>query len=186
VGYLQSMTDKIDIDLVTVSFYEVGDSQVLVPHRIEPARRVRDLSNAQVSARQAGTLSDGSTEFRAAVADVSYAGKDDLIRLADWADGLVKQGLASLASFRGKGGITTLLPRLAADNAGLVSIVCDIKSGYVQFWRSVFERRAPLSLPVIEAQLGTELKQGSSTHAFPQSLLDALTSAYREAAGKGV
>lgn len=31
VGYLQSVTDKIDIDLVTVSAYDVAGSQVLVP-----------------------------------------------------------------------------------------------------------------------------------------------------------
>lgn len=184
VGYLQSITDKVDIDLVTVNYYQLGDSQVLVPHRIEPARRVRELSDAQVSARQAGTISDGSAEFRAAVGEVPYADKAELIRLADWADALAKEGLVKLASFRGKGGITTLLPRLPADEAGLVTIVCDIRSGYMQLWRSVFERRAPLSLPVVEAQLGTELKQGNSTRAFSQSLLDALSNAYREAVGQ--
>ena len=41
VGYLQMVTDKIDIDLVTVSAYEVNGSRVLVPQRIEPARRTQ-------------------------------------------------------------------------------------------------------------------------------------------------
>lgn len=53
VGYLQSVTDKIDIDLVTVAVFDVAGSQVLVPQRIEPGRRTRELSDAQVTARQA-------------------------------------------------------------------------------------------------------------------------------------
>lgn len=55
VGYLQSITDKIDIDLVTVTAYDVNGSQVLVPQRIEPGTRPRQLTDAQVNARQAGT-----------------------------------------------------------------------------------------------------------------------------------
>ena len=52
----------------------------------------------------------------------------------------------------------------------------------MQFWRSVFERRAPRSIPAVEAALGTELKQGNATHQFAEPLLQALTQAYREAA----
>lgn len=184
VGYLQSVTDKIDIDLVTVATYEVGGARVLVPQRIEPARRVREMSDAEVGARQSGGLSPGSAEFRIAVAEAPPRRRDTLLHLADWADALELQNLVKLSTYRGKAGITTLLPRLAADNSGLVSIVCDAKSVYMQFWRTVFERRAPDAIAAVEAILGTELKQGNSTHAFPESLLAALTGAYREAAGE--
>ena len=85
VGYLQSVTDKIDIDLVTVAVYEVAGSQVLVPQRIEPARRVRELSDAQVTARQAGGLHPGSAEFRAAIAELP-AGRG-AIRCCGWPNG---------------------------------------------------------------------------------------------------
>jgi hypothetical protein len=51
VGYLQAVTDKIDIDLVTVSPYDVAGSQVLVPQRIEPGRRGREMSDALWGAR---------------------------------------------------------------------------------------------------------------------------------------
>jgi hypothetical protein len=64
VGYLQSVTDKIDIDLVTVAAYDVAGAQVLVPQRIEPGRRTRELSDAQVNARQSSALHRGSAEFR--------------------------------------------------------------------------------------------------------------------------
>jgi hypothetical protein len=58
VGYLQMVTDKIDIDLVTVTAYAVNGSRVLVPQRIEPARRTREMSDAAVNARQSGTQTD--------------------------------------------------------------------------------------------------------------------------------
>jgi hypothetical protein len=123
VGYLQSVTEKIDIDLVTVTAYDVGGSQVLVPQRVEPGRRVR-----------------------------------------------------------GRQGITTLLPRLAADNTGLVRIAIDNRTAYMQFWRSVFDRRAPQSIATVQTALGAELRQGNATHSFPEPLLEAITHAYREAA----
>lgn len=186
VGYLQSVTEKIDVDLVTVTAYDVGGSQVLVPQRVEPGRRVRELSDAQVDARQSGSLSPGSAEFRAALADAPASLRETLDRLADWGEALEREGLVKLASFRGRQGITTLLPRLAADNAGLVSIAIDVRSAYMQFWRSVFDRRAPQSIAAVQAALGAELRQGNATHSFPEPLLEALTHAYREAAGHTV
>jgi hypothetical protein len=183
VGYLQSITDKIDIDLVTVAVYDVAGSQVLVPQRIEPGRRLRELSDAQVTARQAGDLHDGSAEFRADIADLPPARRDVLARLADWAETMERDGLVRLVSYRGKSGITTLLPYLLGDDAGLVSIVSGKGSAYMTFFRSVFERRAPQSMAAVEAALGTELKQGNSTREFAQPLLDALALAHQEAVG---
>ena len=54
---------------------------------------------------------------------------------------------------------------------------------YLQFWRSVFERSAPESLPLVE-QIITPLKigQGNTTGEIGDELLAALTEAYREAA----
>jgi hypothetical protein len=51
----------------------------------------------------------------------------------------------------------------------------------MQFWRSVFERRAPTSIAAVETALGAELRQGNSTHDFPDTLLEAISNAYREA-----
>ncbi len=40
VGYLQDMTsDRLNLDLVTVTAYEVGDRRVLVPQLVEPDRQ---------------------------------------------------------------------------------------------------------------------------------------------------
>ena len=53
----------------------------------------------------------------------------------------------------------------------------------MQFWRSVFERRAPQSIAAVQAALRAELRQGNAIHSFPEPLLAAITHAYREAAG---
>lgn len=143
VGYLQLLTDKIDVDIVTVSAYEVGDARVLVPQRVDPGRRVAELSEAEALARQANAARPGSDDFRAVVASCPPDQRDLLNRLTDWAEQLDNERLIKLETYRGKAGITTLLPRLLGDDVGLVTIYADRGQGYLQFWRTVFERRAP-------------------------------------------
>jgi hypothetical protein len=67
-----------------------------VPQRIEPGRRVRDLSDAQVTARQEGGLHHGAAEFRAVIAALPPARRDVLARLADWAGAMEQDGLVRL------------------------------------------------------------------------------------------
>jgi hypothetical protein len=59
--------------------------------------------------------------------------------------------------------------------------------GYLQFWGSVFKRRAPSCLPRVEALLGGDVavKQGNTTHDVSDELLQVLTDAYREANQRG-
>jgi hypothetical protein len=94
-------------------------------------------------------------------------------QLADWADTLEADRLVRLGTYRGKNGMTTLLPRLAGDDAGMVSIYCDNGSAYLQFWRSVFERRAPRSIAAVEAVAQTEIRQGNTTRDITGPLLEA-------------
>lgn len=179
VGYLQSVTEKIDIDLVAVTAYDAGESTVVVPQRVEPGSRPRHLTAGQASARQAALRSPGAGEFRMAISEAP-AGQQELLRRAcNWAEALEQEGIALLVTSRGSSGIVSLLPRLADGTAGLVAIYHDVKSAYIMFTRTVFERRAPQSLPAVEAALGSRL---TSTHTLPDGLLDALTAAYRESA----
>jgi hypothetical protein len=134
-----------------------------------------------VTARQSSGVHPGSAEFRAVIAALPPARRDVLTRLADWAETLERDDLVRLFTARGNSDIT-LRPCLLAKDAGLVSIVCGPRSNFMQFWPTVFESRAPQSIPAVEAALGAELKQGISTHEFPEPLLDALTLAYRETA----
>jgi hypothetical protein len=66
-----------------------------------------------------------------------------------------------------------------------VTIYNDHNSAYLQFWRGVFERRAPLSIPAVEAAARTELRQGNWIPNVSDELLDAVAHADREAAGQG-
>ncbi len=87
-----------------------------------------------------------------------------------------------LGTYHAKGGdMMTLLPRLRADNAGLVTIYNYSGTGSLQFWRSVFERRAPENLLRVEQVAPVRVGQGNVTYEISDELLEALTEAYKEA-----
>ena len=82
--------------------------------------------------------------------------------------------------------VTVLKPLIPRDGTAMVTINCDLKSVYMQFYRSVFERCAPLAIPEVEAVVGAKITQGNSTRTFPEGLLTALTDAYRQAVASDV
>lgn len=183
VGYLESLTSKVIIDLVVVTAHDVGEARVLVPQRIDPARRVAELSAAEAAARQAKALQAGSGEFRAVAESAPAEHRDLVLRLTEWAEGLDREGLVTLSTYRGKNDITTLLPRLRADQAGLATVYLEPNGVYLQLWPTVFARRAPAAAPVVERLLDGPIRHGQRITAVSDELLTALTSAYREAAG---
>jgi hypothetical protein len=127
-------------------------------------------------------LAAGADDFLAVITTAPPDQQVFLQRLADWAVALEDRGLAQLSTYHGKAGITTLLPRLS-DGVGLVTIYKDTRSAYMQFWRSVFKRRAPQSLPDVEAEVGEPgVRQGNVVREVSDELLSALTAAYDEAA----
>lgn len=89
-----------------------------------------------------------------------------------------------LGTLHAKGGyMVALRPRLRADNVGLVTIYNHYSgTPSLQFWRPVFERRAPESLPRVEQVAPVQVGQGNTTSEVSDELLEALTEAYREAA----
>ncbi len=89
-------------------------------------------------------------------------------------------------TYRGTSGRFTLLMRLPDDDAGFSVLWNDSQSPneFMTLNRTVIERRAPQVLPRIESNAAPH-KVGRGTWAKPTpELLDALTKAYREAAGK--
>jgi hypothetical protein len=183
VGYLELVTDKVIIDLLTISSYEVGSSKVLIPQRIDPGRRQAELSSAEATARQANAAQPGAQEFRAAIEEAPREFRPLLERLLAWAESLTALPMIKLETFRGKNQITTLLPRIRSDNAGLATIYLDPKTACIQLWPSVFQRRAPASIPAVNRELGVEMAPGRRIHEVSEGLLTALTCAYEEAAG---
>ncbi len=183
VSYLQAMSEQLVIDLITISSYTVNGSQVLVPQRVEAEQQRSEASPSSLArSKTGGDLVGGAEDFVASIESAAEASRPLLQRLARWAAALEKAGLVKLSTYHGKSGVLTLLPRLLIDNVGLISIYNNNGQAYLQFWRSVFERRAPKSLERIE-QSFTPIKQGNTLREISDELLDALTAAYKEAAG---
>jgi hypothetical protein len=181
VGYLVSVTDKLVVDLITVSSFDIGGSKILVPQRVDP-ERLEIEATPQRAPDGKGVLTDGATEFLNSIADAPEVIQPILRKLADWAQELERKKMVRLVTFIGKRGEVILLPRLQPENAGLATIWNDGRRARVQVWRSVFQRRAPGSIEAVEKILSpAPLGQGTWTDNASDVLLGALTRAYEEA-----
>jgi hypothetical protein len=179
VGYLGRVSEKLIIDLVTVSSYDVDHSQILVPQRIEPERVESVPSESHTIGRSSSYR--GADDFLAGIADRPEEERPGLQHLADWALSLERQGLAQLSTTTG---ITrnTLRVLLPGRDSGMVSI-----SSACEMWlfRSVFERFAPEALSKLEAAIAPRrVAQGNTIRDISDDVLGALADAYREAATK--
>lgn len=182
-GYLEAVSDRWVIDLVTVSAYVIEGRRLLVPQRIDPERLEAETPQERVRAKEQGRLVTGAEDFIASIATARPEHQEGLRRLASWAQALEQEGLCRLHTFHGKGRMV-LLPRFQPDNVGLVTIWNEAGPA-LQFWRSVFERRAPRALDRVAALVGpVEVRQGNTIREFSPELLQALTEAYREANGR--
>lgn len=184
VGYLEAVTDQLVIDLVTVAAYQIGDSQVMVPQRVDPEREPERLpAEAPAAKLTKGYATEGAEDFIETIDKAPTEAQETLRRLAEWAKSLDQDGLARLWTYHGvSGGLWTLLPYIPGVDAGLVTLYND-GGVYVQFWRSVFLYSAPSSLPRVEQLVApSKVGQGTTTRAISEKLLNTLTDAYREAA----
>lgn len=183
VSYLKTPFDRLLIGLITISSYIVNVSQILVPQLVVAEPRREAAEETQLARPMGEGQRMEEEEFAAALVMASAFIRTLLRTLCDWAVALEQARLAKLYTYHGKAGILTLLPRLQSDNAGLVSIYNNNGSAYLQFWRSVFERRASNVLARIEASI-PPIKRGNIIRDASDALLEALTEAYREAAGR--
>jgi hypothetical protein len=183
VGYLESVTEELLIDLIAVSAYEVGGSRILVPQRVEAERPTPETTSPPKtpSPRSEGRLVEGSDDFAEAIEQSPQEHHPGLRRLYKWAVALEREGLVHLSTYHGVAHRWTLLPRMRTEKVGLVTIWNE-GGAYLQFWRSVFERRAPETLSRVERIAPVQIGQGNTTREVSDGLLEALTDAYREAA----
>ncbi len=188
IGYLEAITDKLLIDLITVAAYSIDGSQILVPQRMDTEQQPRE-SRVSVTLPTPSTRPiaqsrsvEGADDFEAVISEAPEEAQPALKRLCDWARSLETAGLVKLSTVHGIAKRWTLRLWLLTENAGLVTVWND-SGAYIQFSRSVFERRAPKSLPHIEALIApVRLGQGTTTRDITPELLEALTAAYHEAA----
>lgn len=179
VAYLEHVTDKLVIDLVAVNAFDISGSSVVLPQRVTPERH--EVTVERTRRQDSGTLYAGSERFEATISSVPDESQARLHRLLEWARDLERQGLVRLSTYQGKGAKRhTLLPRLKGDNVGLVTIWND-GGASLQFWRSVFEKRAPHFIGQIEDLTDVQIGQGNTVRDFNDELLTALTEAYRDA-----
>jgi hypothetical protein len=182
VGYLQDVTsDRLALDLVVVTAYEVAGHRILVPQLVEPDR-------TQVTAQLAGTGQPttesevilGSDAFAASV-EAAPADQQPLLgRLLEWARQLEREGLATLFTSIGKGRWVLNL-RLPGQSRGMVSVWND-KGPYLSPYRSVFVQEAPTTLAKLDATVPKEIGRGNYIKGdYDEQLLALLREAYLEA-----
>jgi alkylated DNA nucleotide flippase Atl1 len=180
VGYLESVTEGLVIDLVTVANYEFGGSMVLVPQRVDPEHLGLEPPRATPRPPDTSRVTRGAADFRASIDSAPEENRELLTRLCSWAEDLEREGLVTLATRHDKRGWKILLPKLRPDNVGLVTIWNDGR-GTMSLWRSVFERRASSSLEAIEELIAPQ-SLGGTISDLSEELFEALTEAHREAA----
>jgi hypothetical protein len=185
VGYLESISAGVILDLITVSTYAVGDEHILVPQRVDPEHspplavvRVAGTSGRSGRSNKPKPI-DGSDQFRQAIERANGSARETLRGLLAWAEELERRGLATLKSVLGDDR-QILLVWLPGEKAGLVSVWND-NGASISLWRSVFARHAWEHIEAIEELSGKGMGQGSTVANPSQELLDLLTAAYESA-----
>ncbi len=184
VGYLQDVTsDRLALDLVVVTAYDIAAQRLLVPQLVEPDR-------TQVTAQLAGTgkplarteIVPGSDKFAASIAAAPSDEQPKLQRLLEWARELERNGLATLSTSIGRGRWVLNL-RLPGQSRGMVSLWNE-NGAYVSPYRTVLEQEAPDALRALEKKAPGQIGQGSYIKTdIDNEFLDLLRRAYREAQG---
>lgn len=183
VGYLQAVTHELVIDLITVASFRIGESQVVVPRRVEPEtiRTVPGREPAHGQTHSKANIQRGAVEFDRSIDAAQLEQQPLLRRLSDWAKTLESEGLADLYTTIGVSNRWALIPRVKGHDAGMIGIWNE-KGASLSFARSALERFAPNSLSRIEEfALPAKVGANTTTRNISDELIAALTDAYREA-----
>ena len=186
IAYLDSVTlQTLTIDLITINVYEVNGVQIALPQRVSPdisATAAPAAAPERRSATSRGVLSDGPDAFVESTAQATGKDREAFDQLIDWAKRLAQLPKVRLYSRVGPGGRVRMLPHVAPENSGLITIWNDFGKPYISVWRSVFERLAPESLSRVEqAVTPSPLGQGTAVKDISEEVVAAITAAYREA-----
>ena len=178
MGYLETITtDRISIDLVTMSAYEVNGAKILVPQRIDPEREPESEAASVGPTRKRSKKSDGSGRFREIAAERGEDEQAALIRIADWVDNLAAEEVCRVQTVEAKTQVS-LRPRLLDQDTRLAHFSTSLEPGK-EPWAWLFGpfARAPESTALVRDAAG---KIGGGTPVTDE-LLEALAEAYREA-----
>lgn len=185
IAYLDAVTKQsLTVDLITFRIYDVNGMEVAMPQRISPDLSLTSGSLSRPASKRTSKpiRSDGPGAFIASYAEIEGDDRQVFDMLVNWTKEIGKlQGVKLNTATGVNRNRFTLLPKLATDNAGLVTIWNDNKKPYISFWRGVFERRAPNSIEAVEKAAGIKIGHGNVVNEITSALLDALKSAYLEA-----
>lgn len=192
VGYLETITeDRIIVDLVTATSYEIGQEHLFQTQRIDPERAPEPppaWASKSPGKRSQGGPWSGSGPFREWLDELGDTTDAKILhKVLVWADGLVEEGLCQVESrVRGKQGRRALaLKPLGKKQPALAVLDDDEDTGKAQLWihGPAIAERAPDSLATLKRAAERPLDKGEHAQSITDPLLDALTDAYREAAG---
>lgn len=184
-GYLDAVADKLQIDLITVSAYQIGETQVVVPQRVDPERKAETKEMKVPLPGNAARYVEGSEEFETSIIQAPEAERARLHELLDWARKLEQHGLAQLVTTVGTANRWVLNPLVPGQGRTGMMSIWNEKGAYITFHSTVITRCAPGSLAAIEqAAAPTRVGQGTTTRTFTPELLKALERAYEEASGQ--
>ena len=186
----------LDITCIRFRLYGNGDGILVDTDQVIPLPEASDY-RIRVRAREyeterrrsspsAAEVLQGHEDFKRSIDAAPTDSQSILSRLLTWALEVEQEGLAQLSSTRNSWGFSLRVrpPRDSTSSSGLVIIFQDQLGPGLQLWRSVFQRRAPNSISVVERLIApNKIGQGNTVRVFTDGLLDALTDAYREANG---
>ena len=183
VGYLESVTTGLSLDLIVVTSYTIGERRIAVPQRLDPEHRPEPPPARPARRTNRGHMESGVGTFRNLVSETSEPYRTTLAMMTEWAEDLIATVPGVKAdTYRGASGDTSLLPRLRRDNAGLVTLWrgADGKPS-ASLWRTVFERRAPSYVQRVEELTDQQMGQGTVVGNITAELLALFAEAYRAA-----
>lgn len=180
----------LDIRCVRLRIYRNGEERLIdvdqvipLPEAQEYLVRVRERAAESEERRVAsGRLEVGGSEFEASIDSASEEHRSGLRKLFEMAQSIERAGHARLSTYHMKSGGLSLLVRLQPENVGLVTVYND-GAPYLQFWRSVFEKRAPRSIAQLNDALEPKgLTQGRQIKGdIDDRILKLVKEAYAEA-----
>jgi hypothetical protein len=183
VGYLESVTTGLSLDLIAVTSYRIGDRHIAVPQRLDPEHRP-ELALAPPTKRTSkGHLEPGVQAFRDLIPDTPEPFRETLAMMAQWVEDLIAAAPGVKAdTYFTTWGATSLLPRLRRDNAGLVTLWRGAGGQpSASLWRTVFQRRAPEYIERVEHLTDHSMGQGTVVNNITPELLALFDDAYRAA-----
>ena len=175
VAYLEHVTDdKLVIDLVVVSNFDVNGVPVMIPQRVTPERHEAMVEQARSTGRRADAAPryPGIEKFEALFED-----RSKVEHVLTWARSMEQRGFASLTTTIGRRNQTLrLTPK--GERGGLT--IWRGEKNVVMTWaKGVFQRKAPDFFEQMQ-----ELAPGEQDDVLPvrDETLELLTRAFEQAA----